>query len=495
MTTINIKDRNVRGSAKKALIDMHTDPKWAIFEALLNSFTAMRKMDKKEVYITQNAGNNHDVIIEDLGEGISNDVYEYLENNMGYEINEEYLISQKDPEYLNKMGIGMNGIADMSIDGILEFNSVSIDKQARENGLIARYMIDRKTGGSGFVVPAEHPSHTYVLQRKLDEVQTGVRLVIKNAKEVRKLSEFIAEKFERKITQGYKIFIRNKEYEVFEQIHTPKDFCGKHEEIIGCIEDYPVNADLHSVDKKDDIKVGVLVKKIRVGTYLSKHMMKGYAGCDILELVVNREGIKADESNEIYQAFTKIVDEYAKQQKFELTPDSKDTDKVKNKKKWTDMIIDKLLNFYKLHPDKPQLNFLALKKKSNLTFDSKVGGSQKPKPNTKTDVRIKKPSIPTGRINKKHKHRNRTNRITDSDQEGEPDLELIPINATKQRPLIYLDVMESAIMVNKDWPNAYEKIENATDDFRDAMISWTIAEAFSETREEFHMIYSEALDG
>jgi hypothetical protein len=50
-------------------------------------------------------------------------------------------------------------------------------------------------------------------------------------------------------------------------------------------------------------------------------------------------------------------------------------------------------------------------------------------------------------------------------------------------------------MVNKDWSNAYEKIENATDDFRDAMISWTIAEAFSETREEFHMIYSEALDG
>ncbi len=107
MNTINIKDRNVRGSAKKALIDMHTDPKSAIFEALLNSFTAMRKMDKKEVHMTQNAGNNHDVIIEDLGEHFSNEVYEYLENNMGYEINEEYLISQKDPEYLNKMGIGM----------------------------------------------------------------------------------------------------------------------------------------------------------------------------------------------------------------------------------------------------------------------------------------------------------------------------------------------------------------------------------------------------
>jgi hypothetical protein len=45
----------------------------------------------------------------------------------------------------------------------------------------------------------------------------------------------MAEKFARKITQGYKIFIRNKEYEVFEQIHTPKDFCGKHEEIIGYI--------------------------------------------------------------------------------------------------------------------------------------------------------------------------------------------------------------------------------------------------------------------
>jgi hypothetical protein len=63
------------------------------------------------------------------------------------------------------MGIGMNGIADMSIDGILEFNGVSTDKHGRENGLIARYMIDRKTGGSGFVVPAVHPSHTYVSQR------------------------------------------------------------------------------------------------------------------------------------------------------------------------------------------------------------------------------------------------------------------------------------------------------------------------------------------
>jgi hypothetical protein len=46
MATVNIKDRNVRGSAKKALIDMHTDAKWAIFEALLNSLTAMRKMEK-----------------------------------------------------------------------------------------------------------------------------------------------------------------------------------------------------------------------------------------------------------------------------------------------------------------------------------------------------------------------------------------------------------------------------------------------------------------
>ena len=66
------------------------------------------------------------------------------------------------------------------------------------------------------------------------------------------------------------------------------------------------------MEKKDNVKVDVLVKKIRLGAYTSKHMMKGYAGCDILEIVVNREGIKADESNKIFQAFTKIVDEYAK---------------------------------------------------------------------------------------------------------------------------------------------------------------------------------------
>ena len=102
-------------------------------------------MDKKEVYITQNAGNNHDIIVEDLGEGFSNEVYEYLEKDMGYELDtEEYINNQKDPEFLNKMGIGLNGIADMSVDGTLEFYSVSIDKHGRENGLIVRYMVDRK---------------------------------------------------------------------------------------------------------------------------------------------------------------------------------------------------------------------------------------------------------------------------------------------------------------------------------------------------------------
>ncbi len=494
MATVNIRDRNVRGSAKKALIDMHTDAKWSIFEALLNAMTAMRKMGKgqQESYLTQDAGNTHDEIVEDIGEGISNEVYEYLEGNMGYDIDEEYLKNQKDPEFLNKMGIGMNGIADMSKDGVLEFYSVSIDKHGRENGLIARYMIDRKTGSSGFVVPAERPSHTYVLQRKPDEVQTGVRLIIKNAKQVKNLSQFIAEKFARKITQGYKIFYRKNEYEAFEQLNAPNDFCSKHEEIAGEIDGVPVYVDLHSVDKKDDVKVGVLVKKVRMGEYLSKHLMKGYAGCDLLEIVVNREGIKADESNEIYQSFTQIVDDYAEQQGFELIPPPNVKD-IKNEKKWIQKAQEMVQKYYRRFPNDTLLQLDAVIKPSELTGDPNAKPKKIKRPHTHKncqkgyhwDASLQQ-CVPTvvddGTTMPRKPQKPRTGngkptKLSDADQESTPNLHVKRGPKGRDKWYLVLDEKTSTLWhnIDRNWINNI--IEKASDETMDILITIAIMKA------------------
>jgi hypothetical protein len=158
--SINLKERDVVGSAKRIFALIHTNPKWGVIEGMLNSMTAMRKnTSKREIYITLKVGNSCDTQWEDYGTGITN--YEYLEGKMGYDATtEEYHVNQKDPEYLNKMRIGINSIANLSKSGIVEFHSVTLDKEGRPNGLIATYVLDKTTGVGAWQVPAEHPDPT-----------------------------------------------------------------------------------------------------------------------------------------------------------------------------------------------------------------------------------------------------------------------------------------------------------------------------------------------
>lgn len=69
--SINLKERDVVGSAKRIFALIHTNPKWGVIEGMLNSMTAMRNnTSKKEIYITLKVGNSCDTQWEDYGTGI-----------------------------------------------------------------------------------------------------------------------------------------------------------------------------------------------------------------------------------------------------------------------------------------------------------------------------------------------------------------------------------------------------------------------------------------
>ena len=191
------------------------------------------------------------------------------------------------------------------------------------------------------------------------------------------------------------------------RVQAPTGFCSKHEEIIGWICDnlhpifyknitgssgYPISreerskakeltcsvcekkvkvyrvyADLHSTDKKGDVKVSILIKNIKLGELPNvKHMMKGYVGCDKLEPLINREGIRTDESSAVYQAYRDLILDYSKDQGFQVIPDVRDQD-VTNIQKWEERAQEMFLKYYQKFPNDYLLPLNAVKQKSELT--------------------------------------------------------------------------------------------------------------------------------
>ena len=166
----NIQDRTIRRSVKEAISEIHSDPIYGYVGAVINAFTAMRHMPASErivhIFLPHNYSTKYvnDAHIVAAGTGFTN--YGYIEKNMGYDTeSEEYKIDQRDPDYLNKMGIGIPTIASLSKDGIAEFRSVSKNSKGQEEGLVATYTL---ADGGGFIIPAEHPDSKYVFDRDQD---------------------------------------------------------------------------------------------------------------------------------------------------------------------------------------------------------------------------------------------------------------------------------------------------------------------------------------
>ena len=149
-----IQDRQTRKSAKEVINNIHSEPKWGYVEATINAFTAMRHLPPSErivhiilpAIIPEGFPGTEAAFIPAEGTGFEN--YDYVEKNIGYDTDtEEYIEQQKDPDYLNKMGIGIPSIASLSKDGLAEFRSVSINAKGQKEGLVATYTLE---DGGGF---------------------------------------------------------------------------------------------------------------------------------------------------------------------------------------------------------------------------------------------------------------------------------------------------------------------------------------------------------
>ena len=150
-TQQNIQDRLVGKSVKKAISAIHSEPIYGYVEAVINAFTAMRHLAEDDrvvdIFLPRNSTSHAHIVAP--GTGFTN--YDYIEKNMGYDIeSDDYKIEQTDPDYLNKMGIGIPTIASLSKKGIAEFRSVSRNAKGQEEGLVATYTLEN---GGGFIVP------------------------------------------------------------------------------------------------------------------------------------------------------------------------------------------------------------------------------------------------------------------------------------------------------------------------------------------------------
>lgn len=509
MATIHISNRALNQSARQAINDVHGDPIWGIPEAVINAFTAMRHMESQHrtVRITLKAGKNQsDTYIVAPGTGITN--YEYIENNIGYDTDsEEYIANQKDPDYLNKMGIGIPSIAKLSREGIAEFRSVSINAKGQEEGLVAMYTLQK---GGGFIIPAEHPDSKYVFN--VDGVQadmkTGVWVRVINSKHytLQKVVTLLSEIFARKLNSGYHIEVRETMADEFTSVRPSKDFCSKHQEIIGYVHDdkfgdFPVYADIHIADKSEEATVNVLMKKMKIGVFDSESMAKGYSGCDILDYKPDREGISIDPYNDNYRQYQKInLDYYEK-----LGIPKKPTEQMKNLKKerrWKEKMNEVYVKYYIKNPHHRYLNIDAVQSSSNLTgkpsgkkvtrltkrcpngfhwnskLDQCVPTLEKVDRKTTADNGIKKPRGP----NKPRKGRGRKKKLSDEfTDQSVPDFK-IRKGRDASKFCVYINETESALMFNThyDWIN--DVWDHPNDSTMDLLLNMALMNAVQENQ-------------
>jgi len=356
-TQQNIQDRLIGKSIKKAITAIHSEPVYGYVEAVINAFTAMRHLppESRIVRITLPRGNarNYSDDAHIIGEGTGFLRYDFIEKNMGYDTeSEDYKLEQIDPDYLNKMGIGIPTIATLSKKGIAEFRSVSINAKGQEEGLVATYTL---ADNGGFIIPAEHPDSKYVFElegRKL-AIKTGVWVKVVDAKyyQVDRIYRLLSEIFARKLLAGYRITLLGPNDKEPREILPPEDFCHKHELIIGYIHDdklnadFPVYADIHAAKKPSEAKMRILMKKMKIGEYPSEYLAKGHFGCDVLEFKPDREGISIDPYDPKYKQVEQLVlKEFAR-----LKIEKKPTEEMKNlkaAKKWKQKAQEVFMRYF-----------------------------------------------------------------------------------------------------------------------------------------------------
>lgn len=354
---VHISERTIRGSIRESLSKIHTDPIWAYPEGVLNAFTAMRHLDphKRVVAITLKAG----AVLADsyiIGEGTGITNYAYLRDNMGYDNTEEYIRDLKDPNYMNKMGLGIPSIASLSLEGEAEFRSVFINKKNQEEGLVATYTV-KEGRPEGWIIPEEHPAPNYIFTAYACNIpiKTGCWVIVKNSRQytLEEVRRLLSSLFSRKLNAGYRIILKDSSKDGdFTEVRPMPGFCCKHESTFGYVHhpnkklgDFRVYGDLHSVDKVEGAQVFVLYKQMKIGYWPNEYMCNGYVDCDTLEFKPDREGIRMDKNSSVYNQFNELVIKQCIKERFDKKP-IKGLKSLKIEKKWADRFKSLFQKYY-----------------------------------------------------------------------------------------------------------------------------------------------------
>lgn len=498
---VRVNEREVMGSIKEALRKIHPEPVWAIPEAVINSFTAMRFLppSRRDVFITLKAGPDmKDTYIIDEGTGITN--WSYIMRHAGYEpTSEEYIRNLKDPNYMNKMGLGIPCIASLSLEGEAEFRSVFLNPKGQEEGLVATYTV-KEGRKEGWIEPEAHPGAQDVWNEYgvSIPIKTGCWIVIKSARQyaIETVKKILSELFSLKLSRGYHIMLKD--------LSTDKDWIdvrpipGFHcdrEKTMGYIHhpnpkfgDFRVYGDLRPVDKTEGCGIDALVKQMKIGPHQSDYMCHGHVDCDILEYTLNREGLVIDKYNSVYNQFTKIVDDWCIAEKFDKKP-TQNIKSQRQEKKWKER-LKHLWNKYYLRNTLHQV--LSVNRIMSPEGIAMLGQQKQPRPkvirtikrcpagyhwDSKLDECVKNPDPNQGTILPKgtgEEREAKIKRITkkpkpEVPESCVPDLDVVKY-ASSDKFYVFIDVASSAIVFNTYHRWVRENIDNVSDETIDLLL-------------------------
>lgn len=518
MANITVSDREVVGSAKELIKHVHTKPIWGYVEGVLNGFTAVkdhRNPNFHMVTITLKVPTEQEGIfdahIEDPGIGFVQK-YSYLERKIGYDTTtKEYADQQNDENYLNKMGIGIPSICNLSKSETVEFRTVSLNEQHQEMGLVCTYLGKEM----GWKMPAEPLSPDYVLDRKSGEIKTGTRVIIRNVKEfsLKKVSSFLQDIFARKLggPDKYRILIRETPNDEFTIITRPPNgpiICTCNEQTIGTVRNKyggicQIRVDLHPVEKIDNAKVDFLIKKVKMGEYDTEFLMKGHVWCSAAEFKPDREGVRVDLDDETYQQIDNAVIKYATDYGMQLkSTDPSAQQELKKKKTWKDKADELFLRYYEKNGDDTLLKVMALHQSSFLDGDPQKGKRVRKNRKIKQDDDKEQHICPKGQRwdaelgqcvdiqhrttkNKKHKHRSRKPKnLSDThDLDSIPNLSVERGNRKgRSNWFAELDVPHSTIWLDSHYPWVNEHVEESDEPTMELLIMVAMMKAVPENK-------------
>jgi hypothetical protein len=518
-TSHNIQDRIVGKSVKIAINEIHSEPIWGILEGVINSMTALKNHPphKRVVCITLRAGRSgNDLYIVDQGTGITN--YHFIEKHLGYDIDtKEYQAQQLDPDYLNKMGIGIPSMASLSRDHLVEFRSVFINQKGNPEGLIATYSLADRVGG--FVIPAEHPSSTEVfnVDGATADMHTGTWVIIKNAKtyHIDRIYSLLSDVFARKLKDGYHIRLRGSMKDDFRDVLPPQKFCCAHENPIGFVHDdilgdFQVRADIHPVSKAEDSEVRIQMKKMKMGLFSSEYMARGEVNCDCLEFKPDREGLVIDQEDPKYAQLEQLILNEFERLGIEKRPTQALHD-VKRSKKWKEKAQEVWARYYNRNGTDSLLRILALKSPDGSPSNNIPGLGQTklvsrptkrcangfhwdnklkqcvanpPPPETEQEQKEHEEGRKRKPYKKHRKGRKKGQRRKINEEYTEQSIPDFNMARTRDpsRIGVWISETESTIFFNTHYQWAAEAWENATDREMDLLVCMAIMDAVPENR-------------